>query len=174
MSADRPRVHVLNGPNLNLLGTREPATYGSGTLLDLRATCDRAAREAGLELDFRQSNHEGELVDWVQEAGRAAHDGSGVGAVLNLGAYTHTSVALRDAVVGSALPAIEVHLSNVHAREEFRHVSYLSAVCVGVVLGLGPHGYDLAIRALAARAPQPADSTHRKDGRVAAPSGGIP
>ena len=112
-------VHVLNGPNLNLLGTREPGVYGALTLADiegrLRAACDRA----GVELVFRQSNHEGDLVDWIQEAGR-----TGAPVILNAGAYTHTSIALHDAIRGSAARVIEVHLSNIHARESFRHHSY--------------------------------------------------
>ena len=144
-------VHVFNGPNLNLLGLREPTHYGSGTLDDLRRLCEGAAAAEGVNLDFRQSNHEGELVDWVHEAGRAAARGDSLGAVLNLGAYTHTSVALRDAVAGARLPAVEVHLSNVHAREEFRHHSYLAPVALGVIAGLGAHGYSLAIAALAGR-----------------------
>lgn len=143
------RVYVFNGPNLNLLGTREPAVYGSQTLDDLRTTCAEAAAELGLSLDFRQTNHEGELVDWVQEAGRAHRDGGAVGAVLNAGAYTHTSVALRDALTGTGLRFVEVHLSNVHAREPFRHRSYLSDIAAGVIVGLGTPGYVHAIRALA-------------------------
>lgn len=141
-------VHVLNGPNLNLLGRREPAVYGSATLADVEARCRRLAEELGLGLDFRQSNHEGELVSWLQECGAEAAAGRSVGAVLNAGAYTHTSVALRDAVVGAEVPMVEVHLSNVHAREEFRHHSFLSPVARGVVVGLGALGYELAIRAL--------------------------
>ncbi|PZF85634.1 type II 3-dehydroquinate dehydratase [Jiangella anatolica] len=145
------KVHVLNGPNLNLLGAREPGVYGSGTLDDLRRRCEPAAAAAGVDLDFRQSNHEGELVDWVHEAGRDAAAGVTLGAVLNLGAYTHTSIALRDAVSGAGLPAIEVHLSNVHAREPFRDHSHLAPVAIGVVAGLGPDGYAYAIDALARR-----------------------
>lgn len=144
-------VHVLNGPNLNLLGLREPAHYGTGTLADLETRCARAAGEHDLELDFRQSNHEGELVTWLQECGAQAAAGRSIGVVLNAGAYTHTSLALRDAVAGARVPMIEVHLSNVHAREDFRHHSYLSAVAHGVVVGLGPLGYELAIRALVER-----------------------
>lgn len=145
-------VHVLNGPNLNLLGTREPAHYGTGTLDDLRSTCERAAADVGMRLDFRQSNDEGELVSWVQEAGAAQRSGVSIGAVLNLGAYTHTSIAIRDAVSGAHLSAVEVHLSNVHARETFRHHSYLAPVALGVIAGLGVEGYAYAIAALAARA----------------------
>jgi 3-dehydroquinate dehydratase-2 len=143
---------VLNGPNLNLLGTREPAHYGTGTLDDLRSTCERAAADVGVTLDFRQSNDEGELVSWVQEAGAAQSSAVSIGAVLNMGAYTHTSIAIRDAVSGTHLSAVEVHLSNVHAREAFRHRSYLSPVVLGVIAGLGPQGYAYAIAALAARA----------------------
>lgn len=146
-----PTVHVFNGPNLNLLGLREPAHYGTGTLDDLRLACERAAADVGVGLDFRQSNHEGELVEWVHEAGLAARRGEGLGAVLNLGAYTHTSIAIRDAVSGTGLPVIEVHLSNVYAREEFRHHSYLAPVALAVIAGLGPAGYGFAIKALAAR-----------------------
>ncbi len=155
MSHDTPeaqparRVHVFNGPNLNLLGTREPAVYGSATIENLRESCARTATALGLALDFRQTNHEGELVDWVQEAGRLHREGGSVGAVVNAGAYTHTSVALRDALTGSGLRFVEVHISNVHAREPFRHHSYLSDVAAGVIVGLGPAGYGYAIRALA-------------------------
>lgn len=145
-------VQVLNGPNLNLLGRREPSVYGHATLADVEQRCRGWATELGLELDFRQSNHEGELVTWLQECGAAVAEGRSVGAVLNAGAYTHTSVALRDAVVGAEVPMVEVHLTNVHAREEFRHHSHLSPVAVGVVVGLGVTGYELAIRALATRA----------------------
>jgi 3-dehydroquinate dehydratase-2 len=141
-------VHVLNGPNLNLLGRREPAVYGSDTLADVETRCRRVAAGLGLGLDFRQTNEEGELVTWLQECGADVASGRSVGAVLNAGAYTHTSVALRDAVVGAEVPIIEVHLSNVHAREAFRHHSFLSPVARGVVVGLGVVGYELAIRAL--------------------------
>jgi len=135
---------VLNGPNLNLLGTREPAVYGHATLADVDDLCRVRAKALDAEATCRQSNHEGQLVDWIHEA-RGRHDGI----VLNAGAYTHTSIALADAVAGVGLPMIEVHLSNIHAREPFRHVSHLSRIALGVICGLGPLGYGLAIEALA-------------------------
>lgn len=144
-------VYVFNGPNLNLLGLRDPATYGNETLADVQQRCQRVAQECGLELIFRQSNHEGELVDWIHEAGRAVAAGDSAGVVLNAGAYTHTSVALADAISGAFVPTIEVHISNVHAREAFRHHSYLSPVASGVIVGLGTYGYEAGIRALAHR-----------------------
>lgn len=144
-------VLVLNGPNLNLLGTREPQVYGSATLADVEALCRRRCTAHGLALDFRQSNHEGALIDAIHEAGRAHAAGSLAGVVFNAGAYTHTSVALHDAIKGTGVPVIEVHLSNVHAREPFRHHSYLSPVAAGIIVGLGPEGYGLAIDALASR-----------------------
>ena len=147
--SDARTVLVLNGPNLNLLGTREPDVYGSATLADVEALCRAEAERHGLAVEARQSNHEGELVDWVQEAGRRPEV---LGVVLNAGAYTHTSVALRDAIAGTGVPVVEVHVSNVHAREEFRHHSYLSAVAAGVVVGFGVDGYALAVAALARRA----------------------
>ncbi|PLX36710.1 MAG: type II 3-dehydroquinate dehydratase [Hyphomicrobiales bacterium] len=137
-------VFVLNGPNLNRLGTREPDVYGATTLADIEAMCHEAAGALGLSVTFRQSNHEGELVDWVQEAGDSAQ-----GLVINPGAYTHTSVALHDAIRSAGLPVIEVHISNIFAREAFRHHSYISPVARGVICGLGPNGYPLALRALA-------------------------
>ncbi|GAA2042004.1 type II 3-dehydroquinate dehydratase [Yaniella flava] len=144
-------VYVLNGPNLNLLGLRDPNTYGTQTLADVQERCDVVAKESGLELIFRQSNHEGELIDWLHEAGRAVADGTSAGVVLNAGAYTHTSVGLADAISGAFVPTIEVHISNVHARESFRHHSYISPVAAGVIVGLGTYGYDAAIQALAHR-----------------------
>ena len=139
-------ILVLNGPNLNLLGTREPAVYGSATLAEVERLCRDAAAAYGHEIDFRQSNHEGVLIDALHEAGR----GGAAGVVLNAGAYTHTSVALHDAIKAVALPVIEVHLSNVHAREPFRHHSFLSPVCLGVIAGFGAQSYVLAIGGLAA------------------------
>ncbi len=149
--SDVRTVLVLNGPNLNLLGTREPAVYGSATLADVEALCRDEAARHGLAVEARQSNHEGELVDWLQEAGRRFAAGDVAGVVLNAGAYTHTSVALRDAVAGTGVPVVEVHVSNVHAREDFRQHSYLSAVAAGVIVGFGVDGYALAITALARR-----------------------
>lgn len=141
-------MFVLNGPNLNLLGTRETAVYGSTTLSDVEKLCRRAADELGLDVDFRQSNHEGDLVDWIQEAGQGAADGRVLGVVINPGAYTHTSIALHDAVAGVAVPVIECHITNVHARESFRHHSYLSPVARAIVIGFGVEGYPLAIAGL--------------------------
>ena len=141
-----PSVHVLNGPNLNLLGTREPEVYGRESLADIEERCASVAEGLGLGLVFRQSNHEGQLVDWLQEAGAAVRAGAAVGVVLNPGAYTHTSVAIRDAIAGAEVPVVELHLTNVHAREEFRHHSFVSPVARGVVIGFGARGYELAIR----------------------------
>jgi 3-dehydroquinate dehydratase II len=135
-------VFVLNGPNLNLLGQREPEIYGRETLADIEAACRDRARALGLEIEFRQTNVEGELVQWIQEARAGAS-----ALVINAAAYTHTSVALQDAIRLAGLPAIEVHLSNVYKREAFRHKSYLSAVVAGVICGFGAHGYELAIEA---------------------------
>jgi 3-dehydroquinate dehydratase-2 len=142
------KVFVLNGPNLNLLGTREPAVYGSQTLADVQALCERACAANGLALDFRQSNHEGELVDWLHEAGRLQAAGTLAGVVLNAGAYTHTSVALHDAIKGTGVALIELHISNVHAREAFRHHSYISPAAKAVMAGFGVNGYALAIAGL--------------------------
>ena len=145
-------VLILNGPNLNLLGTREPAVYGATTLADVEAMCRTAAARHELAIDFRQSNHEGVLVDSLHEAGRAFAAGTLLGVVFNAGAYTHTSLALHDAIKGTGVPVIEVHISNVHAREAFRHHSWLSPVAAGIVVGFGADGYVLAIEGLAMRA----------------------
>jgi 3-dehydroquinate dehydratase-2 len=138
-------VFVLNGPNLNLLGTREPEVYGTDTLDDIAAMLTKRARELGVALDIRQSNHEGHLIDWLHEAA-----GSGARAViLNAGGYTHTSVALRDAVAAIPVPVIEVHLSDPLKREPFRHTNFLSEVCMRSITGLGAQGYILALDAAA-------------------------
>jgi 3-dehydroquinate dehydratase-2 len=141
-------VLVLNGPNLNLLGTREPGIYGAATLADVERMCHEEAGKLGLEVDFRQSNHEGRLIDWIHEAGPACAAGRLIGAVLNAGALTHTSLALHDAIKATGLPVVEVHISNVHAREEVRHHSFVSPVARGIVVGFGAVGYPLAIRGL--------------------------
>ena len=143
---DDRTVLVLNGPNLNLLGEREPEVYGSATLADVQALCHEVAQRTGLVLDFRQSNHEGILVDWVQE-GRAGI----AGIVVNAAGYTHTSVALRDALAACRVPRVEVHISDITAREEFRHHSYLTEVCDHHVIGHGVQGYAEAIEWVAAR-----------------------
>ncbi len=137
-------ILVLNGPNLNLLGQRQPEVYGRTTLAEVEDMCQLAAQELGLSVTFQQSNHEGVMIDAIHAA-RGTHDGI----VLNAGAYTHTSVALMDAVASVELPMIELHLSNVHAREPFRHTSYLSQVAIGLICGFGPSGYPLALRAMA-------------------------
>jgi 3-dehydroquinate dehydratase II len=141
-------VLVLNGPNLNLLGSREPGIYGVKTLADVEALCRTEAAKYGLEAECRQSNHEGVLVDWIQEAGSRQAAGDLIGAVFNPGAYTHTSVALHDAIKGAGLRLIECHISNVHTREEFRHHSFISAAAAGIVVGFGVDGYALAIQGL--------------------------
>jgi 3-dehydroquinate dehydratase II len=142
--AKLPTVVVLNGPNLNMLGKREPNIYGRDTLADVEKACRAHAKTLGLALDFHQSNHEGELVGWIQEArGKAA------GIVINAAALTHTSVALLDALQAAEVPTIEVHLSNIYRREPFRHHSYISRAAVGVICGLGPRGYLMALDALA-------------------------
>jgi 3-dehydroquinate dehydratase-2 len=138
-----PAVHVLNGPNLNLLGIREPATYGTLTLADIEGRLRAKAAQAGVDLTFRQTNSEGDLVGFVQEAGLA-----GAGVILNAGAYTHTSIALHDAIRGSGALTIEVHLSNVFAREDFRHHSMISSVAKGVICGFGAASYELAFDAI--------------------------
>jgi 3-dehydroquinate dehydratase-2 len=138
------RVFVLNGPNLGRLGTREPAVYGRTTYADLVALCDRTGAELGLQVEVRQTDHEGELLRWLHEAADA-----GTPVVLNAAAWTHTSVAVRDACAQLTAPLIEVHITNVHRREEFRHHSYISGVATGVIVGLGVDGYPLALRWLA-------------------------
>ena len=143
-----PSVLVLNGPNLNLLGTRNPEVYGTTTLADVQKLCQDEAGRLGLELEFHQSNHEGQLIDWIHEAGPRVQDGRCIGAVFNPGAFTHTSVALHDAIEGTSLPVIEVHISNVHRREEFRHHSFISPVARGIIVGFGVLGYQLAINGL--------------------------
>lgn len=139
-----PLIAVLNGPNLNLLGMREPEKYGTATLDDVEALCAEAAEALGLAIDFRQTNGEGELITWVQECrGRAA------GIVINPAGYTTTSIGLLDALIAVGLPVIEVHITNIHRREEFRHHSYVSKAATGVIAGLGVDGYALALRAMA-------------------------
>ncbi|VTZ26580.1 3-dehydroquinate dehydratase (modular protein) [Methylocella tundrae] len=140
-------VHCLNGPNLNLLGSREPELYGSATLASIQARLAAACESRGLALHFRQSNHEGDLITWVQDAGLA-----GEPIILNAGAYTHTSIALRDAIKGANAKVIEVHLSNIHAREGFRHHSHISPVAQGVIFGFGALSYSLALDACIALA----------------------
>lgn len=137
------KILVLNGPNLNLLGTREPQIYGTDTLDDVKAITLARAGELGLQIDFRQSNSESELVDWIQEA-----KGTADGIIINAGAYTHTSVAIPDALAAVELPVVEVHLSNLFKREEFRHHSYITPVAAGMITGFGAQGYPLALEAL--------------------------
>jgi 3-dehydroquinate dehydratase-2 len=150
-------VHVLNGPNLNLLGTREPETYGLATLADIEAHLSALCKPRGIILHFRQSNQEGDLVTWVQEAGRA-----GEPVILNAGAYSHTSIALYDAIKAAKTEVIEVHLSNIHAREDFRRQSLISPVARGVILGFGAFSYDLALEAFLARTEAAGNLSYRK------------
>ncbi|MDF1727987.1 MAG: type II 3-dehydroquinate dehydratase [Sulfitobacter sp.] len=141
-----PSVLILNGPNLNLLGTRQPEVYGRTTLADVEALCRATGEILGLAITCEQSNHEGALIDLIHAA-KGRHDAI----VLNAGAYTHTSVALMDAIASVELPVVEVHLSNIHARESFRHHSYISPVAVGMICGFGAKGYVLALEALQER-----------------------
>lgn len=138
-----PSLLILNGPNLNLLGSRQPEVYGATTLAKIESTCTAHGKETGASISFAQSNHEGEMVDAIHNA-VGVHDGI----ILNAGAYTHTSIALMDAIGSVDLPVIELHLSNVHAREEFRHVSFIAPVAIGLICGFGAHGYTLAIDAM--------------------------
>jgi 3-dehydroquinate dehydratase-2 len=139
-------IYVLNGPNLNLLGTREPKTYGHATLKDLEKLCRDAGKRHKIEIVFHQSNHEGELIDWIHEAGAK----KAAGVVINPGGYTHSSVAIRDAVAAVDIPVIEVHISNIFAREDFRHFSHIAPVAKATLSGFGVTGYALAIDGLAA------------------------
>ena len=136
---------ILNGPNLNLLGQRQPEIYGHMTLADVHELCDNKAKILGIDIEFEQTNHEGRMVDLIQVA-KKTHDGI----ILNAGAYTHTSIALFDALTSVEMPAIELHLSNVFSRESFRHHSYISNVAIGVICGFGAHGYPVAIDAMLA------------------------
>ena len=142
------KILVLNGPNLNLLGTREPAQYGHETLADVERLCQDAGTRLGVEVECRQSNWEGQLVDWIHEAGRAVAAGTMLGVVMNPGAYTHTSIALHDAIRAVKTPVVELHLSNVHAREDFRHKSMIAPAVKGVICGFGAQSYVLALHAL--------------------------
>jgi 3-dehydroquinate dehydratase II len=139
-------VYVLNGPNLNLLGHRQPELYGRTTLADIHENLKTRAGPLGLRIEFRQSNHEGELIDWIHEART-----EGAAIIINAAAYTHTSVALLDALLACELPVIEVHLTNIYKREPFRHKSFISPAALGIICGLGPKGYELALDALAER-----------------------
>jgi 3-dehydroquinate dehydratase-2 len=138
-------IHILNGPNLNLLGSREPAVYGSESLDDIRVRAEKRAEDLGFAVVFRQSNHEGELVEFIHAAKYAVS----AGIILNAGAFTHTSIAIMDALQAVDLPCVEVHLSNIFKREEFRHNSYISPVAVGLICGFGAYGYELAVDAIA-------------------------
>lgn len=137
-------ILILNGPNLNLLGSREPEIYGRETLDDIEALCARKAKSLGLKVEFRQSNSESEIVGWIQEA-----RGSAAGVIVNAGGLTHTSVAILDALLAAELPVVEVHLSNIHRREPFRQTSYVAQAAEGMICGFGSHGYELALEAMA-------------------------
>lgn len=138
-------ILILNGPNLNMLGLREPAVYGSDTLADVETACRSAGERLNLAIDFNQTNHEGQLIDWIHQArGRVS------GIAINPGAWTHTSVAIHDALIAAEVPVIEVHISNVHRREEFRHLSYISKIAMAVLAGFGTRGYQIAIEHFAA------------------------
>lgn len=151
-------VFVLNGPNLNMLGTREPATYGNTSLAGIEALCQETAKGLGLSVDFRQTNHEGVLVDWLQEAGQASS-----GVIINPGAYGHTSIAMHDAIRAVApLRVVEVHLSNIHAREPFRHTTKIAPVAAGVICGFGPLGYAMALHAFAS----PSEGAGKQQGQA--------
>lgn len=140
----RHKICILNGPNLNMLGAREPEIYGYETLADIEARCEEMASHLDVDVDFRQSNDEGQLVTWIQEL-RSGY----AGVIINAAAYTHTSVAIRDALANLSIPIIEVHLSNIYKREEFRHHSYISSIAKGVICGLGATGYVVALQAMA-------------------------
>ncbi|HXQ49599.1 MAG TPA: type II 3-dehydroquinate dehydratase [Stellaceae bacterium] len=143
-------IFILNGPNLNLLGVREPATYGTDTLADIEEACFECAGALGLTIEFRQSNHEGQLVDWIQEARAEA-----AGIIINPGGYTHTSIAILDALLAAELPIVEVHISNIARRKPFRQRSYVSRAATGIIAGLGSHGYVLALEAMARLVAEP-------------------
>jgi 3-dehydroquinate dehydratase II len=151
-------VAVINGPNLNLLGTRKPEVYGLTTLADVEQMCGDYAEALGLKPVFLQSNYEGRIIDWIHEIGAAVKAGDSIGAVYNPGAHTHYSYAIRDAIEGASLPVIELHISNVHAREEWRHHSVISPLARGIIVGFGVFGYSLAIRGIYEMA--------KSDGRV--------
>ncbi len=139
-----PSILILNGPNLNLLGSREPEIYGRETLDEIAALCASKAKSLGLEVEFRQSNSESEIVGWIQQARDSA-----AGIVVNAGGLTHTSIAILDALLAAELPVVEVHLSNIHRREPFRHTSYVAQAAEGMICGFGGHGYELALEAMA-------------------------
>src|SRR6201994_3343248 len=145
--ANTPTIYVLNGPNLNLLGIREPETYGRATLADVEKLCAETSAQFGLSVDCRQSNHEGELVDFIHEA----HASNAAGIIINAGGYSHTSIALHDALVAVQIPTVEVHISNIYARESFRHHSFTARAAFATLSGFGIDGYRLAISGLAAK-----------------------